>query len=174
MGFGVDTAYRGDGLTLFELKEALDASPFGGEEQLEWLAFDACLISRQLTDYALMENPLGLLDLLIQNEISLLAVEPQSNTNMFAFFISDGISMLLQDLQIPEMQEIAKATYQDEAVKVGERSYIRLIEDGTLIYFTVINGVRAGFQLVITGAEPTAEEEGILAAFVGMTVFRQS
>ncbi len=45
VGFGVDTAYRGDGLTLFELKDALAASPFGGEEQLEWLAFDACLMA---------------------------------------------------------------------------------------------------------------------------------
>lgn len=131
-------------------------------------------ISKQLTDYALMENPLGVLDLLIQNEISLLAVEPQTNANMFAFFVADGVSMLLQDLQIPEMQAIALTTYEGEAVRVGERSYVRLIEDGTLIYFTVLNGVRAGFQLVLAGAEPTPEEEETLAAFVEMTVFRQS
>ena len=45
VGFGVDTLFRHDGLTLFELKEALDQSPFDQENRLEWLAFDACLMA---------------------------------------------------------------------------------------------------------------------------------
>ncbi len=45
VGFGVDTAHQNDGLTLFELREALKASSFGTGRRLEWLAFDACLMA---------------------------------------------------------------------------------------------------------------------------------
>ena len=45
VGFGVDTAHKNDGLTLFELREALKASHFGKGQRLEWLAFDACLMA---------------------------------------------------------------------------------------------------------------------------------
>jgi len=45
VGFGVDTLFRHDGLTLFELGEALESSPFGQGMKLEWLAFDACLMA---------------------------------------------------------------------------------------------------------------------------------
>ena len=57
VGFGVDTLYRGDGLTVFELDEALKNSPFDGTRKLEWLAFDACLmasfeVASLMSDYA--------------------------------------------------------------------------------------------------------------------------
>ena len=57
VGFGVDTLYKGDGLTVFELEEALANSPFDGKKQLEWLAFDACLmasfeVASLMSDYA--------------------------------------------------------------------------------------------------------------------------
>ena len=45
VGFGVDTAHKNDGLTLFELREAMEASYFGKGQRLEWLAFDACLMA---------------------------------------------------------------------------------------------------------------------------------
>ena len=45
VGFGVDTAFKNDGLTLFELRQALRASQFGKGLRLEWLAFDACLMA---------------------------------------------------------------------------------------------------------------------------------
>lgn len=45
VGFGSDTLYRHDELTLFELREALQESPFGNGLKLEWLAFDACLMA---------------------------------------------------------------------------------------------------------------------------------
>jgi len=45
VGFGMDTAYNNDGLTLLELRSALQASSFGKGMRLEWLAFDACLMA---------------------------------------------------------------------------------------------------------------------------------
>ena len=45
VGFGMDTAYKGDGLTLPELREALEQSAFKDDSKLEWLAFDACLMA---------------------------------------------------------------------------------------------------------------------------------
>ena len=45
VGFGVDTAHQGDGLSLLELRQALLDSPFGSGRRLEWLAFDACLMA---------------------------------------------------------------------------------------------------------------------------------
>ncbi|HSK69795.1 MAG TPA: clostripain-related cysteine peptidase, partial [Candidatus Limnocylindria bacterium] len=45
VGFGMDTLYRNDALTMPELRQALRASPFGeGGLRLEWVAFDACLM----------------------------------------------------------------------------------------------------------------------------------
>lgn len=45
VGFGLDTAFDYDGLSLTELREALSNSTFKGEDKLEWLAFDACLMA---------------------------------------------------------------------------------------------------------------------------------
>lgn len=43
-GYGVDRI-SGDCLSLPEIKAALNASPFKGENKLNWVAFDACLMS---------------------------------------------------------------------------------------------------------------------------------
>ena len=45
MGFGLDTVYQNDALSLFELQEAMKASRFNKDLRLEWLAFDACLMA---------------------------------------------------------------------------------------------------------------------------------
>ncbi len=44
-GYGVDTAFGHEGLSLQELREALEQSAFKGEDRLEWIAFDACLMA---------------------------------------------------------------------------------------------------------------------------------
>ena len=128
-------------------------------------------ISKQMTDYAMMTDPLAVLNALINNNISLLAVEPQTNANMFAFFVSDGLSALFSDLQSKEMLDIAVTTYAGEAVVVGDRNYISIVEDDTLIFFTFYNGVRVGFQLILEGTQPTPDEVEILTAFVEMTQY---
>lgn len=125
-------------------------------------------ISKQMTDYAMMTDPLAVLNALINNSISILAVEPQTNANMFAFFVADGLSALFSDLQSQEMLDIAIATYSGSAVVAGERNYISVVEDGTLIFFTFYNGVRVAFQLILAGAEPTADEVETLTAFAEM------
>lgn len=43
-GFGYDEVYE-DMLYFNELKDAMDMSPFGNEEKLEWIGFDACLMA---------------------------------------------------------------------------------------------------------------------------------
>lgn len=45
MGYGSDLQYGKDALTLPEIEAALEASPFSAEEKLEFIGFDACLMS---------------------------------------------------------------------------------------------------------------------------------
>ena len=57
IGYGVDERHKGDSLTLPELREALDDSVFGDGNKLEWIGFDACLMSSaevafMVSDYA--------------------------------------------------------------------------------------------------------------------------
>ncbi len=50
IGYGKDTRSQNDSLTLAEMREALDESPFGDGNKLEWVGFDACLMaSAELT-----------------------------------------------------------------------------------------------------------------------------
>lgn len=44
-GFGQDEKFSQDALTLGELKDALERSPFNGENALDWMGYDACLMS---------------------------------------------------------------------------------------------------------------------------------
>lgn len=45
MGYGSDLQYGKDALTLPEMEKALSDSPFGAEKKLEFIGFDACLMS---------------------------------------------------------------------------------------------------------------------------------
>jgi len=65
-GFGVDEVNGGDGLLLSELREAMEASPFGNKDsagdgdasvshKLDWVGFDACLMG-SLESAALWSN----------------------------------------------------------------------------------------------------------------------
>lgn len=44
-GYGVDELYDGDRLTIDEIDEALAKSPFIGDNKLDWVGFDACLMA---------------------------------------------------------------------------------------------------------------------------------
>lgn len=44
-GYGVDELYDGDRLTIDEIDEALAESPFTGDNKLDWIGFDACLMA---------------------------------------------------------------------------------------------------------------------------------
>ena len=126
-------------------------------------------ISLQLVDYAAMTEPLNLLNTLISNNISLLAVEPDTNANLLAYFDSDNMSALINDLNTEDMVDIVLKTFSGEAVTVGDRHYISVLEDASLIYFTYYNGVRVSFQLYLEGSEPTTEETETMTDFVEMT-----
>ena len=45
MGYGKDVAFGNDRLTLPEMRQAMEASPFSPERKLDWVGFDACLMS---------------------------------------------------------------------------------------------------------------------------------
>ena len=45
MGYGKDLRFDGDALTLPEIGQALADSPFGPEQKLSWIGFDACLMA---------------------------------------------------------------------------------------------------------------------------------
>lgn len=45
IGYGKDMLFDNDSLTLLEMDKALKASPFGNGKKLEWVGFDACLMS---------------------------------------------------------------------------------------------------------------------------------
>ena len=44
-GYGKDTLFDNDSLTLAEMSQALEASPFSENSKLDWVGFDACLMS---------------------------------------------------------------------------------------------------------------------------------
>lgn len=57
MGYGLDKTHGNDSLTLLEIKSALEASPFGTDNKLNFIGFDACLMSSAelaviVSDYA--------------------------------------------------------------------------------------------------------------------------
>lgn len=45
IGYGKDMLFDNDSLTLNEMRAALEASPFGADNKLSWIGFDACLMS---------------------------------------------------------------------------------------------------------------------------------
>lgn len=45
MGYGVDELFERDSLLLEEMRQGLQASPFGKENPLAWVGFDACLMA---------------------------------------------------------------------------------------------------------------------------------
>ncbi len=45
MGYGKDLLFDKDALTLPEMKEAMDKTPFAGDLKLDWVGFDACLMA---------------------------------------------------------------------------------------------------------------------------------
>lgn len=57
MGYGLDKVHDNDSLTLSEIRTALEASPFGPDNKLNFIGFDACLMSSAelaviVSDYA--------------------------------------------------------------------------------------------------------------------------
>ena len=45
IGYGKDMLFDNDSLTLTEMREAMEASPFSRDNKLAWVGFDACLMS---------------------------------------------------------------------------------------------------------------------------------
>lgn len=45
IGYGKDMLFDNDSLTLQEMSQALENSPFGEDQKLSWVGFDACLMS---------------------------------------------------------------------------------------------------------------------------------
>ena len=91
MGYGSDIQYGKDALTLPEIEKALQDSPFGIEEKLEFIGFDACLmasveLASMIDDYA---------DYLIASQ----EVEPGFGWN-YAFLENCGKSKIQDLLQI--------------------------------------------------------------------------
>ncbi len=54
-GYGVDTAYGGNSMSLPALTDALEESPFGRDRMLSWIGFDACLMATLETGLALSD-----------------------------------------------------------------------------------------------------------------------
>lgn len=127
-------------------------------------------IMQQMMDYAMMADPLATLNYLIDNRISLLAVEPETSANLLAFVVADGFSAIVGDLD-DEMLEGVQAAYGGEALTIGDRNYISVVEAGSLIFLTFYQGVRVGFELLMAGDAPTADETELLTEFVGAVAF---
>ena len=54
-GYGVDEYHSNDSLTIEKMKRALKDSPFSGENKLEFIGFDACLMGSVEVAYSLSE-----------------------------------------------------------------------------------------------------------------------
>ena len=102
--------------------------------------------------------------------VSLLAVEPETSANLLAFVVADGFSAIVGDLD-DEMLESVQAAYGGEALTIGDRNYISVVEAGSLIFLTFYQGVRVGFELLMAGEAPTADETELLTEFVGAVAF---
>ena len=84
--------------------------------------------------------------------------------------VADGFSAIVGDLD-DEMLESVQAAYGGEALTIGDRNYISVVEAGSLIFLTFYQGVRVGFELLIAGDAPTADETELLTEFVGAVAF---
>lgn len=127
-------------------------------------------IMQQMMDYAMMTDPMATLNFLIDNRISLLAVEPETNANLLAFMVADGFSAIVGNLD-NEMVESVRASYEGDALTIGDRNYISVVEDGMLIFLTFYKGVRVGFEVFIAGDIPTEDEVDLLTEFVGTVAY---
>lgn len=123
-------------------------------------------IMQQMVDYAMMTDPMATLNYLINNKISLLAVEPQTNANLLAFMVSDGLSAIVQNLD-ESMVPSVQAVYGGEALVIGDRHFISVVDNGSLIYLTFYNGVRVTFETFMAGESPSEDEVDLLTEFVG-------
>ena len=90
MGYGKDTKYKNDALLLKEMSDALNDSPFNGENKLAFVGFDACLMASAelavvFSDYA---------DFMISSQ----EIEPFFGWN-YSFF---------KDITHPDVKEVAK------------------------------------------------------------------
>ncbi len=139
-------------------------APFG------WLLLSQDMV-QQLAEYARMQNPLALVNKLIDNELSLLAVDPETGANIYAFFLADNISALALDLSNEALMKSLMEYYQGEVVTVAERPYIRVVTSSSLIYLTFHQGVRVSFQLMMAGEQPTEQEEQFILEFIEPTQF---
>ena len=139
----------------------------------------------QLADYAQNFNdPRGLVQFLIDSGINLLVVDPESGAMVFMFIYRDTYSEILVDLQDQEMFETAQTLYQDDEVlgykrgsaTIGDRNYIRSLEpdgeENLLIYFTYYDGAAVGFQILLGGAEATAQEEELILSVIEGLAFQ--
>lgn len=154
-----DTVTIKDGIFTITTKGAtieLEA-PFG------WLVLTQD-ISKQMADYALFGDPLATVSFVIDNDLSILALDA-NNTNLMVYSTADGISALVGALD-DEMLEFVNTYYGSEAAKIGDTNYARVLEGDRLIYLTFHNGVRIGFQLYMAGTEPTQEETEMLEDFI--------
>lgn len=127
-------------------------------------------IMQQMMDYAMMTDPMGTLNYLIDNRISLLAVEPETSANLLAFMVADGLSAIVGDLD-DEMIGSVQAAYGGEALTIGDRNYISVVDAGSLIFLTFYQGVRVGFELFMAGDAPTEDEIDLLTEFVGAVAY---
>ena len=89
---------------------------------------------------------------------------------LLAFVVADGFSAIVGDLD-DEMLDSVLAAYGGEALTIGDRNYISVVEAGSLIFLTFYQGVRVGFELLMAGEAPTADETELLTEFVGAVAF---
>ncbi len=153
MGYGLDTQFEKDGLTLSEMRQAMDQTPFAGELHLDWVGFDACLMaSAELAcvwqDYA---------DYLIASQ----EVEPFFGWN-YAFLASCG-TLPARDLS----RQIADAYLEYAEALFAEREYYRA--DVTM---SVLDLSRAGELEAAIGALFRAAADDVSGDYVRLAQAR--
>lgn len=150
--------------------------PFG------WMGFTQDL-KAQLNDYLnTFKEPRKVVEYLISEGISLIAFDTASEAQIVVFFEIDAASNLFMDLQDPSMFELAVGMYQSNAsegnevsgVVMSDRNYVRSLnvwQDGSsLAYITILNGVKAGFELYPQDKKVTDGETEALEALVETTI----
>ena len=99
IGYGKDTLFGNDSLTLSEMTEAMESSPFSRDYRLDWVGFDACLMAS--AELALVWSPYA--DYLVASQ----EVEPAFGWNYS--FLKDCGKIKTEELLIKITEDYLEA-----------------------------------------------------------------
>lgn len=150
IGYGSDSLYENDGMSLPELNEALKNSPFGLDNKLSFIGFDACLMSScelvcSINDYAEYLIASQETEPAYGWDYSFLSKCGKITTKSMAEIIIDSYSEYYIDYY-----ENSQFSAGDITLSAIDLSYANELEDSVnLLFSNAINGVSGSFKKLV-------------------------